>query len=513
MPGGGAALDGDLDRLSVYAYLTVADRTTRAQYLQIMRVFAGTLLSDLSAHDVAGRLSARGVELPADVVAQRLDSLRDWGALRTSSRPVRAASIGEYHRVRSRYRLTPQGERAQRHAEELLSGAGSAREVGRELLALVARGLDDLDRLTAAPGGADAQEVLERVSTVFAQFGTFTDSVRDFYAYLGQVVFRYDLDGGELAGFKELLLDYAETITDDVAHFAPQIERGLAHLWPRLPGLLRLIDTADPGLSALERADLPVRRGRGRDLADWRGLSSWFFDFDGSGSQVSRLRDATLRALQSLLAGARRTVAAAPGEPSRSRDLLRLAAWFDAADDETAHDLFGAAFGMYGARHLGVPGDPQTDVPAVTSWWHGPSVEVPASLRERGSRSARGRTARAEDYGEQCALLRAAAEEQAGRERAAAAELCAASHRIGHARLSAPASRLLLDLLARCMAGATPGFASAEAADEDLGVRVELRRTPGGRTTVPTVDGDLVLDDLDLVVGSHRSVRTREAAG
>ena len=258
---------------------------------------------------------------------------------------------------------------------------------------------------------------------------------------------------------------------------------------------------------------MPVRRGRGRDLADWRGLSSWFFDFDGSGSQVSRLREATLRALQSLLAGARRTVAGAPGEPSRRRDLLRLAAWFDAADDEAAHDLFGAAFGMYGARHLGVPGDPQTDVPAVTSWWHGPSVEVPVSLRERGSRSARGRPARAEDYGEQCALRRAAAEEQAGRERAAAAELCAASRRIGHARLSAPASRLLLDLLARCMAGAAPGFASAAAADEDLGVRVELRRTPGGRTTVPTVDGDLVLDDLDLVVGSYRTVRTREAAG
>jgi uncharacterized protein (TIGR02677 family) len=511
--GGGVAGGGELDRLGAYAYLTVPDPATRAQYIAIMRVFTGTLMSDLSAHDIAERLAAVGTELPVDVVAQRLDSLRDWGDLLTSSRPVRATSISEYHRVRSRYQLSPLGEKVQRHAEEILAGADSAREVSRELLALVARGLAELDRLTATPGGPDPQEALERVSTVFAQFGAFADSVRDFYAYLGQVIFRYDLDAAEFAGFKELLLDYAETITDDVAHFAPQIERGLAHLWPRLPGLLRLIDDADQGLASLERAGVRVGRSRGRDLADWRGLSSWFFDFDGSGSEVSRLRDATLRALQALLANAKRMIRTTSGELSRRRDLLRLAAWLDASDDETAHDVFAAAFGMYGARHLGMPGDPETEVSAVTSWWHGPAVDVPVSLRERGSRSVRGRTARAEDYTGQQDLLRTAAEEQAARERAAAAELRAAARRLGQARLSGPASRLLLDLLARCVAGAAPGFASATTTDDDLDVDIELRRTPGGRTTVHTVDGDLVLDDLALVIGSHRAARTREAAG
>lgn len=505
--------DDGLGSLSAYAYLTVPDRVTRGQYLEIMRVFASTLLSDLSAHDVADRLAVRGVELPVDVVAQRLESLREWGDLLTSSRPVRAASIREYHRVRSRYQLTPLGERVQRHAEEILSGADAAREVSRELLGLVARGLNELDRLTTTPGGPEPQEALERVSTVFAHFDVFAGSVRDFYAYLGQVIFRYDLDGAEFAGFKELLLDYAETITDDVAHFAPQIERGLAHLWPRLPGLLKLIDGADPGLAALAGADVRVQRSRGRDLADWQALSSWFFDFDGSGSQVSRLRDATLRALQALLANAKRMVRTSSGELSRRRDLLRLATWLDSADDETAHDLFASAFGMYSARHLGLAGDPETEVPAVTSWWHGPAVDVPASLRERGSRSARGRAARAEDYSAQIDRLRTAAEEQAARERAAAAELRAAARRLGQARLSGPASRLLLDLLARCMAVAEPGFTSAATGDDDLDVDVEVRRDPGRSTTVLTVDGELVLDGLALTIGSRRAARAREAAG
>lgn len=40
------------DRLTAYTYLTVPERRT---YLAIMRVFTGTLLADLSAHDVAER--------------------------------------------------------------------------------------------------------------------------------------------------------------------------------------------------------------------------------------------------------------------------------------------------------------------------------------------------------------------------------------------------------------------------------------------------------------------------
>lgn len=489
----------DLDRLTAYTYLTVPDRAT---HLAVMRVFTSTLLADLSAHDVSERLPGGPA---ADTIAAKLEQLKNWGNLLPSSRPVRAASIREYHRARSRYQLSTLGERIQRQADEILATADAAREVSREMLGLVARGLRELGEAAQAPGGAEPQESLERISTLFAQFGQFADSVRDFYAYLGQVIFRYDLDSAEFTGFKDLLLDYAETITDDVGHFAPQIEQSLAGLWPRLPGILARIDESDQGLRALQEADIAIQRSRGRDLGDWASLRAWFFDDAGEGSQVDQLRDATLRALQALLANAKRMIRSSTGELSRRKDLLKLARWFDAADDATAHDAFVAAFGMYGARHLGIAPDADLDLPATTRWWDGPVAAVPVALRERGSRAARGRTASAEDYAGQRERLRADAAETARRQHAAAAELRAAAAHIAEVKLSGAATRLLLDLIARSLAGVPPGFTEATGTDEDLGVRVWLQRT-GASTVVHGADGDFVLDGFSLTIGGALAI-------
>ncbi|MEV4253430.1 DUF2397 domain-containing protein [Spirillospora sp. NPDC049652] len=353
----------------------------------------------------------------------------------------------------------------------------------------------------AAPGGVAPREGLERVSTVFAQFESFAESVRDFYAYLGQVIFRYDLDGGEFAGFKELLLDYAETITDDVARFAPQIQESLTWLRPRLPLLLARLDEADHGLAGLaEAGGVQVQRSRGRELSDWDGLQAWFFDLSGEGSQVDQLRDATLRALQALLANAKRMIRSSTGGMSRHGDLLRLARWFDQADDQTAHDLFVAAFGLYSARHLGFVNAPDGDVPATTSWWDAAPVAVPVTLRERGDRAARGRTAAPEDYSVQRDRLRREAEEQARRQRAAAAELRAAGPDPSGVRLSESALRLLLDLLARALGGATPRFTETVVEDDDLGLRLRLVRNPGREVPLRSAAGELVLDGLQMEV-------------
>lgn len=498
-------MDEDLERLTAYTYLTVPDR---AAYVAIMRVFTSTLLADLSAHDLAERLADR---LTVDTLAAKLEQLRTWGNLIPSSRPVKAVSIREYHRVRSRYQLSTLGERIQRQADEILATADAAREVSRELIALVARGLVDLDELSGLPGGIEPRDALDRISTLFAQFGQFADSVRDFYAYLGQVIFRYDLDTAEFTGFKELLLDYAETITEDVVVFAPRIETAIDRLWPRLPDILKSIDAADQGLAALQQADVRIQRSRGRDLDDWAGLRAWFID-EGQGSQVEQLRDATLRALQALLANAKRMIRSSSGGLSRRRDLLNLAQWFEGSDDATAHDLFAAAFGMYGARHLGIAPDTDRDVPATTSWWTGPGVRVPVALKERGSRTPRGRAAGPEDYGEQRDRLREQAREQAERQRAAAAELRAVDPRLADARLTAAATRLMLDLLARSLADAPPDFGETESSDEDLDIRLRLVRAPGGTTVVHGADGDLTLDGVTVRIGTARP-GDMEAAG
>ncbi|MFI9329228.1 TIGR02677 family protein [Kitasatospora sp. NPDC052868] len=517
---GGSDEDRLWQRLTAYAYLSAPERQ---EYVAVMRVFCSTLLADLAVPDVLAKLVAGGdpARTPdSETLTARLEQLVKWGNLLRSTHAVKAASIADYQRSRARYQLSKPGERVQRDADEVLAGADAAREVSSELLALVDRGLRELLAAVRQPGGADPQGALEQVSTLFVQFAGFAESVRDFYAYLGQVLTRYDLDGHEYQGFKGLLLDYVEAITEDVSYRSPRIAASLTELWPVLPGLLQRIDEHAVGLTALAASPsgasgpaTKVQRSRGRELADWEGLRGWFVDADGQGSQVDQLRDATLRALQSLLANAKRMLRSASGEMSRRRDLLRLAAWFDAADPDGAHDLAVAAFGLYGARHLGVAPDPDGTVPAYVSWWNGPVVDVPVALRERGSRAQRGRSAAVEDHSVQKRRLLEEAQARAAARQAAADELRSASGRFGRVRLTSAAMTLLLELLASALGNAqvrrsvhgvdqVPDFAldDISAGDAELDIRLTARRVLGAASVLYSVDGDLVVDDLEITV-------------
>ncbi|GGW62101.1 hypothetical protein GCM10010503_44160 [Streptomyces lucensis JCM 4490] len=507
-------------RLDAYTYLSAPERL---EHLAIMRVFCGTLLADLAVPDILAKLRQAGgpaAGLDADTLTVRLEQLVKWGNLLRSSHTVKASSISEYQRSRTRYQLSKLGERIQRDADGVLAEADAAREVSNELLALVERGLRELVGHVTAPGGIEPQDGLERVSTLFVQFTEFADSIRDFYAYLGQVLARYDLDSTEYQGFKELLLDYVEAITEDVAFRAPRISAALEKLWPHIPDLLARLDAHAQGLTGLSpqsdgRLETRVQRSRGREFADWEGLRGWFSDTDGQGSQVDQLRDATLRALQSLLANAKRMLRSATGEMSRRKDLLRLARWFEEAAPQDAHDIAVAAFGLYGARHLGIPPAPDEVVPAYTSWWTGPVVEVPVALRERGSRAQRGRTATVEDHSAQKQRLREAARERAAARAAAADELRSASGRFAEVRLTSAALGLLLELLATALGNAqlrhradTDGEGATEfdldqahSEDAELGIRLTVRRTAGARCVLHSADGDLLLEDLELDVG------------
>lgn len=189
----GAAHETDEEvrrRLNAYTYLSAPERL---EHVAIMRVFCGTLLADLVVPDIMAKLRQAGgsaAGLDADTLTVRLEQLVQWGNLLRSSHTVKASSISEYQRSRSRYQLSKLGERIQRDADGVLAEADAAREVSNELLALVERGLRELADLVTAPGGIEPQDGLERVSTLFVQFTEFADSIRDFYACLGQVLDR-----------------------------------------------------------------------------------------------------------------------------------------------------------------------------------------------------------------------------------------------------------------------------------------------------------------------------------
>ncbi|WP_298806518.1 TIGR02677 family protein [uncultured Pseudokineococcus sp.] len=476
------------ERALLYRYVTAE---SSAEYLAVMRLFTGTLLAELSAGDVAAQLAESGVELDAAVAQQRCEQLLEWGNLVASPNDARVATIRDYTRSRSRYQVSPLGGRVHREVDAVLDAVDGARDVARELLGGTVAALDRL--LTALKvGEPDAEALAADVTTVFANQSLFTDSVKDFYAFLATRLSRYDLAGEEYEAFKGLLLDYVELISADVARHSPAVVERLGRVEPHLDRLLGLL--ADlPSFAAASGGLL----AQGRARADWDGLAGWYTGAGGR-SGPAQLRGATEQALGQLIANAKRMISSASGGVSRRGDLLRLASWFTECTDEEAHHLFAAAFGAHPARHLLVgPDEPDAHASATTSWWDADPVDVPVSLRERGDRAARGRTPRVPDPGLDRERLLAEAAEDLAQRRAAAAELAAAGDLDG-ASVSPAARDLLLDRVAGLLAVDPLLTAPLEATDDDLDLVVVVEAAPGEVTVVAAHDGTATVHGLRL---------------
>lgn len=481
--------------------LRYAARDEAATYVAIMRTFTGEvagLLSDQSAAEVASRLAEEGLDVAADTVDDRLSYLVEHGNLARSPRETEARSLREYLQNRARYQLTQRGELVHRFVEELLGHTESAREVSTEMLGGILDGLRALARVDVAT--ADPEEVARDIGTLFAQFERLVSSTRDFYTYLAQVLVRYDLDRAEFQAFKTVLLDYLQRFVDEIARHMPQIADALGAVAPRVS---ELCARANAGQRLIGVEGEAARRAQGLDPGDWDGLDAWFVGRAGRDSDAAGVRRLATDAMRALLVNLRR-IATGRREQSRYSDLLTLAGWFAAADDDTAHAVWAAAFGLYSCRHLAFAADDAADpVPPTASWWRTPSADVPLALRRHGERTIRGRAGRRDDYSG-AKTARVAERERLERVRVAAlAEIAASPGRLGSVRLSDDARGVLLELYARALAGrgrplAAQDAASTEAAGADW--RLVVRRTPGASTVITSPAGRLELADLTLVI-------------
>ena len=495
----------DEARRDLFRYLTAEES---ADYLAVMDMFSATLLTDLSAEEVAGQLAERGFSLSRDTAETRCRQLADWGNLVPSIRDARVATVAEYIRSRSRYQVSKLGGRVHRQAVEILHASDGAREVARELLGQIVQSLDRLLALLGsghADGDAldalDAEVLAGEVTTVFSNQRLFTDSVRDFYAYLAGILSRYDLAGEEYAQFKELLLVYIDLITADVNRHAPAVAHRAGLVLAQADRVLHALATL-PGLTSPDGTQ--VERAQGRTRADWEELAAWY-DASHGASGPEQLRGAAGQALGQLITNAKRLLDSSGTGFSRRADFLRLARWFSAADDEQAHRLYDAAFGAYPARHLLFgPDEPDPRIGPTTSWWHAEPVRIPVSLRERGDRTMRGRTSRVPDPTADRLRLTAEAEREAEQRQAAAAELALAGALHG-ATISPAARDLLLDLV-----GALLAQQGEHVTDHDAGLR--LRAVPGPDTVVSSPDGTTTFVRLSLTVSAATTMSANEGA-
>ncbi|OLF05563.1 TIGR02677 family protein [Actinophytocola xinjiangensis] len=494
-------------RLKLYAYLDA--REHRRTYLAIMRLFASTLLADLSAGEVTAALARaeRLGEIPpgearVETVIVRLKQLVEWGNLVAGRREVVAASIAEFQHGSVRYQVSKLGVRVQRAADELLATAEGAREVSRELLPAIVNGLDELlRRLRLAgteQGGRRATERLaEQVTTLFLQHGELAATVRDFYAYLGQVVTRYHLMAEEISGFRNLLVEYIQKVVEDVLRYTPTIAEILTRheFAGAVTELLRILTPESLG------AD--IERARGRRAEDWVELTDWFVDRPGRPSQVTALREATARAIGTLLATVKRATSGGGPEPGRRAELLTLAKWFDESTPDQAHTLAAAAFGLYSARNLLPAPEHDGGDDERTPWADGPVIDVTVSVRGRGDRGARGRTSRILDDPLGREQLLAQARHADARHADALAELAAARGRLDRVTLSPDALGTLCGLLTDAMAQRERTTDPGEAGDPVGGLRLTVRPEPGHTQTIHTTAGTLHLADTTVEVSAR----------
>ena len=498
-------------RLKLYAYLD--SREHRRTYLAIMRLFASTLLADLSASEVAAavaRAERRGEvaegESRVETVIARLKQLVEWGNLVPGRREVVASSIAEFQHGSVRYQVSKLGVRVQRDVDELLRTTEGAREVSRELLPAIAAGLDELlDRLAAATleherGGRAAAKATERlaeqVTTLFLQHGELAATVRDFYAYLGQVVTRYHLMADEISGFRNLLVEYIQMVVEDVLRYTPAIAEVLTR--PEFKSAVRrLLELLTPASTI--GAD--VERSRGRRPDDWTELTDWFVDRPGRPSQVTALREATARAIGTLLATVKRATSGGGPEPGRRAELLTLAKWFDEATPDQAHAIAAAAFGMYSARNL-LPAPEHDGDDERTPWADGPVLDITVSVRGRGDRGARGRTSRIVDDPLGREQLLAEARDADARHADTIAELAAAHGRLGEVTLSPGALGTLCGLLTDAMAQRERATDPGESGDPVGGLTLRLRQDEGRTQTIRTTRGVLELKDTNVEVSA-----------
>jgi uncharacterized protein (TIGR02677 family) len=491
-------------RLKLYAYLDA--REHRRTYLWIMRLFASTLLADLSAGEVSAALSRaerRGDIAPGESrvenVITRLKQLVEWGNLVAGRREVVASSIAEFQHGSVRYQVSKLGVRVQRDVDELLRTTEGAREVSRELLPAIAGGLDELlVRLSRASYeyGRDqhseatqkaVERMAEQVTTLFLQHGELAATVRDFYAYLGQVVTRYHLASDEISGFRNLLVEYIQMVVEDVLRYTPAIAEILTR--EEFAGatrhLLRLLTPS----GSLGR---DVERARGRAAADWRELTDWFVDRPGRPSQVTALREATARAIGTLLATVKRATSGGGPEPGRRAELLTLAKWFDESTQDQAHTLAAAAFGLHSARHISPAPEHDGGDDEQTPWADGPVVDVLVTVRSRGERT-RGRTSRILDNPLGREQLLAEARNADARHAAAVAELASSGGRLDRITLSADALGTLCGLLTDAMAQRERASDDGEAIDPVGGLTLRLRSRTGDTAVIHTAGGRLEL--------------------
>jgi uncharacterized protein (TIGR02677 family) len=189
------------------------------------------------------------------------------------------------------------------------------------------------------------------------------------------------------------LKEYVDGVEGPQQRLAAAIERlvnvGVATLFDRalLGANLAPVAGGDPVPSWLEKR-----------LKHWQAMRAWFAPTDAAAPRIEGLLDVARSAIIELLRVLERRWDSKRRSASVANDFRRLAEWFAEAPGEAeAQVLFGAAFGLWPARHAHLlPLDGEQRAPSM-GWAEADPVDVAPALRTSGSLTVRGRPRRVDD--------------------------------------------------------------------------------------------------------------------
>jgi len=432
-----------------------------------------------------------------------IEQLVVWGNLRADVDTSRVNTVEDFHRKRCLYQLTAAGQAAEQAIafyEEAIGRRGQLQSVA---LADIVERLRSLKVMASQPDPDLAKTHLLLLSLA-ERVSSLADNAQAFMSALRRAI---DFSDGDVDGFlayKERLIDYINKFIADLANSGGQIALLLGEL--EAAGheqLLELAACREAADAIPDGADAAASRERAEKVAleawrnRWRGLHDWFASRDaGHPSQARLLRQAAVTAIKQLIDAVGLLNERRSGRSDRSADFRVLAQWFaEAPDDEAAHRLWRAAFGLCSARHLSVTtetADAWHDVPYGTAWRDAPSIRISPQLRKTGTYERRGKPSQVRDRSADRELLRRQAEREAAETAAARRRLCSAGPTLLSALdvLDTRAFRLFLALLGDALAARMPGDTEVKTVTSDGTLEVRLSLVPdGGTATIRTADG------------------------
>jgi len=471
-------------------------------YRSVLRTFAQAkerFIVHLRPEDVAAELRIDADEQ----LIQALEQLVEWGNLRADADTSRVITVEDFHRKRSLYQLTAAGQAAEQAIafyEEAIGRRGQLQSVA---LADIAEQLRSL-KVLATERDPDPAKAHLLLMSLAERFSSLADNAQAFMSALRRAI---DFSDGDVDGFlayKERLIDYINRFIADLANSGAQIAGLLGELeakgHERLLELAARREAADAVPDGADAAESLVRAEKQALDAwrnRWRGLDDWFTSrAAGHPSQARLLRQAAVTAIKQLIDAVGLLNERRSGRSDRSADFRVLARWFaEAPDDEAAHRLWRAAFGLCPSRHLSVTvetADAWSDLPPGTAWRDAPAIRISPQLRKTGAYERRGQPDQVRDRSADRDLLRVQAEREAAE--TATARRCLRT--TGPTLLSdldvldPGAFRLFLALLGDALAARRPGEAEVKTVTSDGTLEVRLSLVPdGGTATLRTADG------------------------